>query len=176
MIVKILPWFNILNAKQFACETVVLWCMKDSQWILVVAEILCDFLKTSLYIFSTFILFLQLLEGNVYSWVQDDPRKANLWNQRLFMLLGVFRLLMIWHAESTYKDSRRWTYLLILGVRYSLHIRVTLSFLDQFLWINFYPIDELQSISHSLSNENILGIWREWPCLAHVDFLCESLL
>lgn len=33
--------------------------------------------------------------------------------------------------------------------------------LDHFLWINFYPIDELKSISHSLSNENILGIWRE---------------
>lgn len=30
--------------------------------------------------------------------------------------------------------------------------------LEQFLWVNFYPIGELKSISHSLSNENILGI------------------
>lgn len=176
MIVKSLPWYNTVTAKQFTCKMVVLWCIKDSQWILVVAEILGDFFKSSLYIFPHLFLFLQLLEGNLYYWVQDDPKKANLWKQRLSMLLEVFWLLMIWHAESTHKDPRRWTSLLILGVRCSLNNRVALSFLNQFLRMNFYPIDELKSISHCHSNENILGIWREWPWLAHVVFLCESLL
>lgn len=40
---QVTSWYNVVNAKQFICEMVVLLCMKGSYWILVVDEILGDF-------------------------------------------------------------------------------------------------------------------------------------